>query len=381
MVAQTYQELYVVKKIVRAWVCAMFCMLVPGLLFAGHEHYTSPGDARAFGLSHAYTAVAHDHNTLFMNPAGLDTIPDRRFRFTLGYEDYADPRSFGEQQYTPIFIPRFVFTAPGWGVGMHSTYYMNPSDFNNGAYEVTKVNTLDVGAAMGIGMLSFGVSLQASKESVTDNISMGQHNLSIGAIYDLALDLMLSDYEPKGDAYDVLVMKAGILFDTGIVSVGAYHEKLFDFMAWSQDREFPAFNGLTDDLNVGIGLRSRRIDQFGRINTFRVMGSLDVDHIGDDDRRMLQLGVEGGLYLTDYNRIAVRAGYAEQLENLSDVLVGAIQPSRGTFSLGVGVELLHISADAAIQIPATALPLFNETGDDPYDGELPKLRITGGISF
>ena len=351
---------------------ALLVMLGSAMSISAH-HQVGPGyirDMRIVGMSGAYTAVADDYNALLYNPAGLGSLRSRSIGTVLHYGDYLQD---GNAYHEPRVKPQFYVASPGWGVSVASEYYLNKSEDYPDTFRVEKVNTVDLGFGLNLGMFSFGTAIHASKVEQRDNV-----NLSSPSEGDFLLDfftqVFFETYDPTPDPAkgESVLLRAGLLFDSGIISIGVHHENIFDIMAWTNDGTLPTLEGLADDLHVGISLRNPRLNRYGSRNLLRFRGAMDVKHVGSNDLRELQLGVETGVHITDSDRFVLRAGYSQPLENLNDLIFGALEPSAAQVSFGVGLDMLFLSLQGAVTAPVDYF--FG-------DGEILNYGVSAGISF
>gem|GEM_PF-6317514 len=330
------------------------------------------GDMRLAGMAGAYTAVADDQNSLMFNPAGIGTVRSSRLGMVMHYADQYN-EDFG--LYEPSVMPQFFFIAPGWGANISSSFHLESREEEN-TYDIVKVNEVDLGFGFGLGMFSAGVSLHASKVSKADQVALSSSD-SNDFVMDFFQQVLLNDgYETSGEPEEAesVLVRAGMLFDTGIFSFGAFHGSIFDVMAWSDNQDLPETAELVDDLNLGFALRNPRLNRYGERNLLRFRGAVDLNHVGSDEKRMLRVGTELGLHITDENRIVLRAGYKEQMPKLTDVLFGAVTPAKGTFSFGAGMDLLFLSLQGYGEVPGSVL-----TGSD--EEVSPRFGFSAGIVF
>lgn len=334
------------------------------------------GNMRLAGMAGAYTAVADDQNSLLFNPAGLGTIRSSKLGIILHYTDrFCEVSDIPFN--APSVIPQFFFVAPGWGANISSAFHLKHSENSeDGVYSILKVNEVDVGFGLNLGMFSAGASLHASKISkaagtVTLDPSSGDF------LMDFFQQVLLNEgYEPIGDSgeSESVYLRAGLLFDTGIFSFGAHHGSIFDIMAWSDQQELPELSELLNELNLGVSLRNPRLNRYGVRNLLRFRGAVDLHHVGCDENRMLRVGAEAGLHITETNRITLRAGYQEHMPELKDLLFGAVTPANGIMSFGAGIDLVMISVHGYAEVPGKIL-----TNDET--AEKPRFGFSAGLSF
>ncbi len=335
---------------------------------ADHVSNDSIGDMRIAGMSGAYTAIADDHNALFYNPAGLGTLRTSTLGIFLHYRDSFESPYFK----APSLKPEFYYAAPGWGVSISSAYNLTEDD--NKTYTIDKINNVDIGFGLNLGMFSLGAAIHASKIDTIDNVTL-EGPSSPDFLMDFITQVFMNTYNGSGSgpSEESVLVRAGFLFDSGIFSLGLHHNSIFDVMAWSDRQELPSLETFFEGLHVGVSFRNSRLNRYGQRNLLRVRGALDIEHIGSDEDRKLQVGIEAGLHITETNKIAVRAGYSEYMPRLEDLLYGAVNPSKGTVSLGAGIDLLILSVQAAASIPAEAL-----TADE---AAIPSFGISAGLKF
>jgi len=342
--------------------------------FAAHQTDGYIGDMRLAGMAGAYTAVANDHNTLFRNPAGLGMLQTGTIGTMIHYTDLH--QSSGAQFYEPIVMPQFFFTGSGWGISISSIYDLNlenGGDDEDRIYTISKINNVDLGFGVNLGMFSAGAAIHASKITEASNVNISDPGQS-DFFADFFQQVFLNDYNGNNhEEGESVLLRAGLLFDTGIFALGAHHDEILDVMAWSQHQDLPVLEDLLKDIYVGVSVRNPRLDRYGRRNILRFLGALDVDHIGCDDHRMLRMGVESGIYFTDSDRIVLRAGYKEHMPRIQDLMFGAINPSQGTVTVGAGLEITALSLQASYTMPAKEL--FTDEKDEPRFG------ISAGFVF
>ncbi len=346
----------------------MICCLIGTSLSASHLLKDIPPveNMRLSGMAGAYTAVADDYNALFHNPAGLANLRNRSLGINVHYVDDAVTPFFS----SPSVKPEFYFSSPGWGAGISSSFYVMEQE--GGDYTIHRINSADLGFAFGIGMISFGTSLHASKKDTITGVELGGPG-SPDFLMDFFTQVFLNAYDTNdAESEESVMLKAGFLFDTGIIAAGVSHGSLFDIMAWSENQELPGFDDVFGGFHAGVSLRNSRLNRFGGENMLRIRGALDMKYIGSDNRRTIHAGLEAAVHLAQVGKVSLRAGYSEKLPNAADLLTLSLDPNEGTFTFGAGIDFLVFSLQAAAEIPGSVL--FDQQGTS-------RLGFSAGFTF
>lgn len=346
----------------------MICFFIGTSLSAYHLVNEVPPveNMRLAGMAGAFTAVADDYHSVFHNPAGLANLRTRTLGIGMHYIDDAVTPFFT----SPSLKPEFYFSSPGWGAVISSAYYVDEQE--GGDYTIHRINNADLGFAFGVGMVSFGASLHASKKDTITGVELEGPG-SPDFLMDFITQVFLNAYDVNdAESQESVLLKAGFLFDTGIISAGISHGSLFDIMAWSEEQELPGFGDFFGGLHAGVSLRNSRLDRFGNANILRIRGALDMKHIGSDTNRTIHAGLEAGVHLSQTIRFLLRAGYTEKLPNAVDLLTLSLDPNEGSFSFGAGIDLLVFSLQGAAEIPGSVL--FDQQGTA-------RLGFSAGFTF
>lgn len=349
------------------------------------------------GLSGAYTAVADDSNTLFLNPAGLSELQNGNTKVQLDYEDAVtmnglEIENMNHLFYKPVITSKILYTAPNWGVSLYSGYKADIFDSESSSsgevvLDITKKNVLEAGFSFDLGAVSLGLGFRSSKELNTDSITI-EKNISTENLYiELFQNVLLGEYTSQSGENEELMVSGGFLADLGSFSVGVYNDSLIDLISLTNEGDI--LNSFFSDISVGAAFRTRNYDDYGNIKLLRFLWALDIDNAAlgifeeneapDKEQRKLQMGFETGLYFSEKANLAIRAGYSEPLPDYRDLLFG-LNINEGTFSFGLGLNLLFTTFDVGVQVPPDAFVLLIDPEYD-YTGEPVQGRITMGVSF
>lgn len=340
-------------------------------------------DARITGLSEAYTAVADDSNALYRNPAGLNNLtgPSMSLRLdgtdTISAISLIDPSSIG-LFVDPRLSGEFLYTTRNFGVSVVSKYFMEIEPVSGGyRFDVTKRNSLQVGTSLGLGPLSIGATIRATKEDTRANIDVPSDE-TVGILIPFLQNVILGDYSSTL-ARERVVMGVGALLNLGSFSVGAYSDEFIDFM-YNQTSEIKLdVDSILKDLTVGIAYQSPTYDSFGNYRALQFTAAADLARIGDDTQRVISIGTEANLRFLQYMQLSVRLGYQEPVEQLDELLFG-LSLTDGDYSVGVGAVLPFLKLDAALKIPSEAL-MYNLSPAGEYEGDEVLAQITFGFAL
>ncbi|MCF7945466.1 MAG: hypothetical protein K9L24_01240 [Spirochaetia bacterium] len=358
---------------------------------------SNPGEARIMGLSGAYTAVTDDSNALFYNPAGLSELQNGNTKVQLDYEDAVTMNGLEIDNMDhffskPLITPKILYTAPNWGISLYSGYQSDIIDAEGSSsdevvLDITKKNVLEAGFSFDLGSISLGLGFRSSKELNAESITL-EKNISTENLYiELFQNVLLGDYSSQNGENEELMVSGGFLADLGSFSVGVYNDSLIDLISLTNEGDI--LNSFFKDINIGAAFRTRNYDDYGNIKLLRFLWALDIDNAAlgifeenedpDKDQRKLQIGFETGLYFSEKANLAIRAGYSEPLPDYRDLLFG-LNINEGTFSFGLGLNLLFTTFDVGVQVPPDAFVLLIDPEYD-YTGEPVQGRITMGVSF
>ena len=346
-------------------------------------------DARVQGLGGAYTAVADDSNTLYLNPAGLHGLIGSSMYLRLDLLDTINGDvSFGSglngMFQNPILTGEFLYTNRNWGISASSKYAMNISGENpNYSFDVTKMNSVHIGFAAGIGPLSLGTNIKATMQNKEDEITV-QSDESVGIVIPFVQGIILHDYSSSNaeEAEEHVVMGVGMLLDIWDFSIGVYSDEFLDFMHGDEDSDtivgsdlLTIFNGL----NIGVSYKTHSYTTYGDYTPLQFIVAADGHNLGDDDNRTLLLGMETNLRFLEYVQLAVRFGYQEDIPQWDDLVYG-LSLKDGKYTVGIGAVLPFVKIDAALALPAESLMYqMNPVGD--YTGDSGRVQLTFGFSF
>ncbi len=341
------------------------------------------GDARISGLGQAYTAVADDSNALLLNPAGLRMLGGSDLSIRLDVDDTLNGQLFVDSSdlglfENPILNQEFLYTSRNWGVAAFSEYHMEiEPEGSDYVLDVAKLNSLQFGVATGVGPLSIGVNIKATKIDYGNGIFI-QKDEPVNMIIPFVQDVILNDYSSTFSVERV-VMGVGALLNLGDFSIGAYSDEFLDFMYGVEGEINLDMVTVIETLDVGVSYQSEPYDTYGNYHPLQVLLAADIHDLGDDDIRALSLGMEINLRFLEYVQLAVRTGYQEALENWDELLFG-ISPQDGDYTLGMGLILPFIKVDGSVTVPAEVIA-YTLDPDDVYVGDQIQAKLTFGFSL
>lgn len=367
----------------------IYLMILAMILFsasvsaaAGNEDL-SFADARITGLSGAYTAVSDDSNALYRNPAGLNNLTGSSMSLRLDGADTISALSMIDPNGMGLFVDpqlsgEFLYTTRNFGLSVVSKYFMEIEPVSGGyQFDVIKRNSLQVGTSLGLGPLSLGATIRATKEDTRQHIEVPSDE-PVGILIPFLQNVILGDYSSTL-ARERVVMGVGALLNLGSFSVGAYSDEFIDFM-YNQTSEIKLdVDTILRDLTVGVAYQSPTYDSFGNYRALQFTAAADLARIGDDLNRKISIGTEANLRFLQYMQLSVRLGYQEPVEQLDELLFG-LSLTEGDYSIGVGAVLPFLKFDAALMIPSEAL-LYNLSPSGEYVGEEVLAQITFGFAL
>ncbi|MCK5157386.1 MAG: hypothetical protein KAQ69_13240 [Spirochaetales bacterium] len=344
--------------------------VVVGMLHA--EGYVLPnssqnGTSRIVGLGGAVTSLSDNLNVQTMNPAALYFTSTARLHTGLNYLDTFQLENtynngLGDFLHQPSITFDLTFTAPGWFIGAYSDYCLENKGAESGilTLDVTRLNVMKAGIALGIGSLSIGADVSASKKSKKNGlkIDIGSDVISIGA--ELLQEIFFAELDPNND--ETLEVGLGMMLDVGIFTLGVYSDKVVDFMPDSGSGTSINLGVILQNLDFGISMSTDGNTGAGRFQFAHLLLAADLKNIGDDTSRTLNLGLEGSLMFTNRLSLAVQLGYNQPAPDLNSIL-SLTGYENGVYSIGVSSDLLFMTVNAAVVLPyQTLTSLFSNTG-------------------
>ncbi|MGM0431832.1 MAG: hypothetical protein ACQEQU_03895 [Spirochaetota bacterium] len=368
----------------KVFVLLLLIVCATGAVYSAHADWTaaSHSDARISGLGQAYTAVADDSNTIFLNPAGLRLLADADFSLRADFEDFLpdsvlSDMSLSDFPQEPTIDGEFLYTARNWGLAASTAYHLSP--VSDGRVDIKKANSLHFGAAFGAGPLSVGANIKATKYDEKDNVELAGSDLGSIALPFLR-NVVFAEYleEPS----ESVTMGLGALLTMGKFSFGAYSDNFIDFMHTNGNGE----SGINMDLeavfsklSAGVAYQGTKYDSFGNYHPLQVVAAVDVHNLGDNADRLLSMGVEANLRFIDFAQLALRLGFQQEVTEWRDIMYGP-QLTEGDYTVGAGVVLPFVKIDASTRVPATALAYALEPSG-AYEGDPVRAQLTFGFSF
>ncbi len=344
------------------------------------EHF----DARVAGLGTAYTALADDSNALYLNPAGLRRQYGNTMSIRLDIQDSINGDILSGEPMTGIFENpelegEFLYTSRNWGIAAYSKYFMDIETTDEEyLFNVGKFNSLVFGLSTGLGPISLGANIKATKYDYKNNPVEFPKEEPISLIIPFIQEVILNDYN-SSDPDENVSMGVGALLDIGNFSLGVYSDQFLDFM-YGDDSEIKLdLDNIVKGLDVGIAYQSDNYDKFGNYRVFQFTLAADVHDLGDDDNRIFAMGSETNLRLFEYMQLAIRLGYQQEIEEIDDLLFG-ISMVEGDYSVGIGAILPFMKFDAAATIPAEAIIQMIDS-EDSYTGDRIAAQLTFGFAL
>ncbi len=345
------------------------------------EHF----DARVLGLGTAYTALADDANALYLNPSGLRRHYRNTMSLRIDARDSADGTLFGQDAPVTGFLVNpevegeFLYTTRNWGIALYSKYFMH-IDYGESEYtfDVAKYNSLLVGLSTGIGPISLGANLKATKLNRKTGVDIPVDD-AVGILLPFLQEIILGEYNASLGAEEQVLMGVGALIDLGNFSIGAYSDEFLNFM-YGDDSEIRLdVDSIVQGLNAGIAYQSDTYDQYGNFRILQFTIAADVHGIGDDVNRVLAIGTETNLRFLEYMQMALRVGFRQDLPAIGDLLFGP-DFTEGTYTGGLGIVLPFMKLDAALQVPTDAIKYaLNPT--ETYTGSDVEAQLTFGFAL
>ena len=305
-----------------------------------------------------------------MNPAVLYFSTGTQLRTGLNYLDTFQLNGSYDNGLSdflnhPSVTIDLVYTTPEWYIGAYSDYCLTKSGFGDGdgvfSFNAARLNAVKAGIALGVGSFSLGADIIASKTSYLNNrkIRLDDDPVSVGS--DFLQKIFLAEFNPT----DEEAMKAGIgiMMNTGIFTIGAYSDKVLDFITERSSGVSFDVARIMQSLDLGISLNTNDSMGTGILRFVHILLAADLKDIGDDNRRMLNLGMEGSFLFSNRMSLDFRLGYNQPLPDLNSVLsLGGNE--NGVYSVGVGSDLLFMRLNAAVILPCQVVEsLFNNSAD------------------
>ena len=364
------------------------------------------GDARAYGLGGAMTAVNDDMNTLFYNPAGLSFLRHNYFNIEmgLGTSTYAmstvsssdsNGSSYSalasdqfDVYYTPLIAqPRIVFGGKCWGVALTADYltylsngveYSDVELYNDNIALPTYVSRR-IGAVAGLGFNLGPIALGANMKYY----NYSTYNFYMSSAYLDAMSLLEQMFLGNGFDFSNWEMNVGVgaIVTFGSLNVGAYYDNLMPFinaLAGGQDYSIEAYIvDCFETMSVVLSWMPSN-DKFAKEKfPLDLLAAVDLKNLGSNTDRELCFGVEAGIDLWNVLVATARLGYTQALPTTTfsvGELLAAFAPENGEFTAGVTAKLLMTKADLTLIMPMGAIT--SVVNEESVNWTEVKLRAT-----
>jgi len=350
------------------------------------------GDARAYGLGGAMTAVNDDMNTLFYNPAGLSFLRRNYFNIEagLGTSAYAQSQvsvassnagssttstgtatetTVPNVYYTPVIAqPKIVLGGKCWGLALTADYlsYMdNGVEYTDGELMAGGVDlpvyvSRRIGAVAGLGFnlgpVAVGANMKYYNYSSYD-FTVSPSNLD-------TTEMLTRFFVGNGFDLSSWEMNVGIgaIVTFGSLNVGAYYDNMMPFinaLAGGKDYSFDAYLlDCFETMSVGLSWMPSN-DKFAKDKfPIDLLATIDLKNLGSNTDRELCAGVEAGLDLWNFLVATARLGYKQDLATSTftmEQLLAAFAPGNGELSAGVTAKFAMAKADLTLMMPMGAV--------------------------
>ena len=363
------------------------------------------GDARAYGLAGAMTAVNDDMNTLFFNPAGLSFLRRRYLTVEAGLGSSAFTSSStsattvnssgssttttnngattAEPQcyYTPMIVqPKVVLGGKGWGVALTADYlsYMT-NDYEDALTDLPIYTSRRIGAVAGLGFNLGPVAVGANMKYYSYSsyeFTVSKDNLDVA---DMATQMLVgpgfefSDWE--------MGVGLGALVTLGSLNVGAYYDNMMPFINALASGEDYSLDAYVRDCFETMSLGVSWMPSDNKFGTFKspitLLATADLKNLGSNSDRELCAGVEAGLDLWNFLVATARLGYTQALATSTfsmEALMDAFDPDNGEISAGITAKFAMAKVDLSMMTPLGMIAsTYNEK---PVDWTEVKIRAT-----
>jgi hypothetical protein len=360
------------------------------------------GDARAFGLEGAMTAVNDDMNTLFFNPAGLAFLKRNYLNVNVAYGNSEYTNSLRiYTEYIPVdkahmsayssnaLQPNLVIGGKGWGLALTSDYaYYMPfidekmaADFEQTTYVSRRIGAVG-GFGLNLGPLAVGANLKYytySDYGVAYPVREGLESI-IGKV------LVGNGIDIAGVTYQMDV-GLGALVTLGTLNVGAYYGNMMPFLTKVINKEPYNLDAYLGDcfktMSVGASFMPSN-DKFSKGKLpVDLVASLDLKNLGDNDKRELCAGAEFGFDVFNILVATARVGYKQALPTSSfsaEEMIAAFTPENAEVSVGATAKVAMAKADVSILVPLDMLA-SDLSGSSSQNWDWVKVNVTAGLCF
>jgi hypothetical protein len=361
-------------------VSAALCLFL--ITAAAASAQTSAG-ARSPDLIEVTAGVIDGSSVRTMNPAALFFLPESRLSVGLDYRDRLSLEtdySLGLESYVsqPSLSYNLNYSGGGWSLTAYSDYCFEKRGIVGEALmlDVLRTNGIEFGASYGIGSLALGLDVRASKKSYANQrlVSRTGNLLTVGT--DLLQEVFTADYVPAGE--ESLELGAGLMFDIGILTLGAYSGRVVDFFDDEDSGITLCFDEIISGLDIGMSIATDPYTGYGRLRLVQLLAAADVTALGSSSLRRFSTEVEALLALANRLSFAVSLGYSQPVPAFDWETVTS-SADDGTVRAGVSADLVFMNVRTDLSVPNALFHTYITEGGLSSNSEL--NQVTGSLTF